>query len=283
MKKLLFILCLWGSWSTLSHAQYLKSDFARHLTEKRYFQEVIDLTNRMPLKLNTTMADSLNFYRAWAMYNLKKVPEGIKNFRKVSSDSKLFNQSMFFCGWSSAYLKKYSEANHDLDFIKQTNNIEKELLRIQYSGIELLSSQTDSALSHLNQLANQHTIYSDQVETLKKYALETIDFKPKSMALAGLFSAVIPGSGKIYANEKGAGIASFLLLAGMGGMAAENIIKTGFTSWNSILFTSLFSVFYLGNVYGSIISIKTYRERFYEETEQAIVATMLIPLRDYFR
>jgi len=270
-------------WFIGSQAQYLHVDFARHLSDNRYFQEVIDLTDGMSDQVTGSKADSLNFYRAWALYNLRRVPEGIDYFRKVSADSKLFNRSMFFSAWSSVYLDNYSEAIHDLSLIETHDKLEKELLNIQYSGLHLLNSQTDSAMNLLNKLEKQSGVYNDQVDQLKKYTLETMDFKPRSMAMGGVLSAAIPGAGKIYAGEKGAGIGSLLLLAGMGGMAVENILKSGFTSWNSIMFTGLFSVFYLGNIYGSIISVKTYRERFYEGKEQAIVATLLIPLRDYYR
>ncbi|MCK5821511.1 MAG: hypothetical protein KAH17_06480 [Bacteroidales bacterium] len=275
-----FVLLLWFIGS---QAQYLQADYARHLSDNRDFQEVIDLTSALPSHITGSKADSLNFYRAWAMYNLKRVSEGVENFRKVSSDSRLFNRSMFFSAWSLAYLGRYDDARHDLSQIKNPDKIEKELLRIQNSGLYLLSSQADSALLALNSLSNQNTVYSDQIELLKEYTLEIMDFRPRSMAISGLLSTIIPGAGKIYAGEKGTGIGSFLLLAGLGGIAVENILKSGIVSWNSIIFTSLFGVFYLGNIYGSIISIKTYRERFYEGKEQAIVATLLIPLRDYYR
>lgn len=270
-------------WVIGSQAQYLHADFAHHLSENRNFQEVIDLTNGMSSRISGSKVDSLYFYRAWAMYNLKRVPEGIESFRKVSANSGLYKRSLFFSAWSSAYLGNYDEAKHDLSLIKNPDKFEKELLRIQHSGLYLLNSQADSALQELNSLSEHSLVYSDQVDLLKEYTLETMDFRPKSMAMSGFLSAVIPGAGKIYAGEKGTGIGSFLLLAGMGGMAVENILKSGIASWNSIIFTSLFSVFYLGNIYGSIISVKTYRERFYEGKEQAIVATLLIPLRDYYR
>ena len=241
------------------------------------------MTNGISEGIYGSKADSLNFYRAWAFFNLKRVPEGIAHFRKVSENSELYNRSNFFSSWSSIYLDNYDQAKHDLAKVKSPDQLEKELLSIQYTGLHLLNLRSDSALLVLDKLNSENSIYSDQIKLLKEYSLEIQGFKPKSMALSGLLSAVIPGAGKIYAEEKGTGIGSFLLLAGMGGMAAENIIKSGFTSWNSLLFTGLFSVFYLGNIYGSIISVKTYRERFYESNEQAVVATLLIPLRDYYR
>ncbi|MBT4399267.1 MAG: hypothetical protein HN686_10970 [Bacteroidetes bacterium] len=277
---LIYILLLWF---VGSHAQYVQADFAQHLSDNRYYQEIIDLTDGMSFQISGAKADSLNFYRGWAFFNLQRVPEGIVSFRKIPAHSKLFNRFMFLSAWSSVYLGHHDDARHDLSLIVSPDKIEKELLAIQYSGLHLLNLKADSALLLLNTMSNQASVYDDQIDLLKTYSLETLNFKPKSMAIAGLLSAVIPGTGKVYAGEKGAGIGSLLLLAGMGGMAVENILKSGITSWNSIMFTGLFSLFYLGNVYGSIISIKTYRERFYESKEQAIVATILIPLRDYYR
>ncbi len=270
-------------WFIGSQAQYLDADFARHLSDNQYYQEVIDLTEEISDQINDSLADSLYFYRAWSLFNLQRVQEGVDCFRKISCNSVLFNRSMFFSAWSSTFLENYEEAKHDLNLINPRGGLEEELVSIQQSGLYLLNSFPDSALIILNKLGTNPGMYNDQVDLLTEYTLEIIDFRPRSMAVSALLSAVIPGSGKIYAGEKGTGIGSFLLLAGMGGMAAENILKTSLVSWNSIIFTGLFSIFYLGNIYGSIISIKTYRERFYEGKKQAIVATMLIPLRDYYR
>jgi hypothetical protein len=257
--------------------------FAKFLIEKSDYQGVINLKLFDSENLNPSQQDSMHFYNAWANFHLQNIPRAIQSFDMVSEQSKFYKQSRLFCSWSLLY-----SGEPDLSLQKLLNNREhliddSEVFHLQESAIYLIDGNYEKAKERLKIIESNRPIYSDQINALNKIAESRIGIKQKSPVVAAVLSALIPGAGKIYAQEKGAGISSFLILAGLGGAAAENILKSGFNSWNSILFTSIFAAFYAGNVYGSAISVRTYRERYNENYKQAVLATVIIPLRDFYR
>lgn len=76
--------------------------------------------------------------------------------------------------------------------------------------------------------------------------------KQKDPLLAGIYSALIPGLGKVYTEEYGDGISAFLLTGILTYLAIENFnADHNFRGW---LFTGLAAYFYAGNIYGSVSS-----------------------------
>ncbi len=97
---------------------------------------------------------------------------------------------------------------------------------------------------------------------------EIPNYKPKSPLLAGAMSAVIPGSGKIYAGDLRSGVSTLLIVGALGGMAAESWIKLGGSDWRTIALSSVFGLFYIGNIYGSALSVSVIRNT-YQDAEKA--------------
>jgi TM2 domain-containing membrane protein YozV len=81
----------------------------------------------------------------------------------------------------------------------------------------------------------------------------------KSPALAGLLSAVIPGSGKMYVDEWGDGITALVVTSLFAFLAYDNFRADHTTrAW---IFTGLGVFFYAGNIYGSIASAQIFNAR----------------------
>jgi len=72
----------------------------------------------------------------------------------------------------------------------------------------------------------------------------------KSGTLAGIMSAIIPGSGKIYVGETGDGIVAFITTTVFAFIAYDNF-KAGHTT-RAWIWTGVAALFYGGNVYGSV-------------------------------
>lgn len=81
----------------------------------------------------------------------------------------------------------------------------------------------------------------------------------KKGTLAGIMSAVIPGSGKIYAGETGDGIVSFLTTTVFAFIAYDNF-KAGHTT-RAWIWTSVAALFYAGNVYGSVAAAQVHNAK----------------------
>jgi TM2 domain-containing membrane protein YozV len=81
----------------------------------------------------------------------------------------------------------------------------------------------------------------------------------KSPAIAGIFSAIIPGSGKMYVGEWGDGITALLATGLLAFLAYDNFKADHHTrAW---IFTGLGLLFYAGNIYGSIAAAQIFNAR----------------------
>ncbi|HEY6438358.1 MAG TPA: hypothetical protein VIY47_17360, partial [Ignavibacteriaceae bacterium] len=96
----------------------------------------------------------------------------------------------------------------------------------------------------------------NQIETFIDLS-ENPDYK--SPALAGILSAVIPGSGKMYVGEWGDGITG-LLITGLFAFLAYDNFKADHTA-RAWIFTGIGAFFYAGNIYGSIASAQIFNAR----------------------
>ena len=86
-------------------------------------------------------------------------------------------------------------------------------------------------------------------------------FEPpyKSPSLAGILSAIIPGSGKMYVGEWGDGITALLTTSLFAFLAYDNFRADHTTrAW---IFTGLGAFFYAGNIYGSVASAQIFNAR----------------------
>lgn len=81
-------------------------------------------------------------------------------------------------------------------------------------------------------------------------------YNKRSPYLAGFYSALIPGLGKLYNGRHHSFWPTFILNTLQAGRAAESIYKYGYKNPYSILSMGIFSIFYFSNIYGSYHDLK---------------------------
>lgn len=100
----------------------------------------------------------------------------------------------------------------------------------------------------------------------------------KSPALAGILSAVVPGSGKMYVGEWGDGITAFLVTGLLAFLAYDNFRADHKTrAW---IFTGLGAFFYAGNIYGSVASAQIFNARINFEFKEGL--NLFLEENNYF-
>jgi tetratricopeptide (TPR) repeat protein len=109
-------------------------------------------------------------------------------------------------------------------------------------------------------------------------AFEAKQLKYKKPVVAGLMSAIIPGSGKAYTkNWKDAAI-SFIFVGVNAWQAYRGFDKYGSKSAYGWVFAGLSAGFYFGNIYGSVKSVKKYNKKLddalYHKAEHTIFNNM---------
>ena len=90
----------------------------------------------------------------------------------------------------------------------------------------------------------------------------------KSSIVAGVMSAIIPGSGKMYVGEVSDGITA-LIVTGIFAFLAYDNFNAGHNS-RAWIFTSVGALFYGGNVYGSVAAAQVHNAKIKLDYEEAV-------------
>jgi len=105
-----------------------------------------------------------------------------------------------------------------------------------------------------------------------------VDPHYKSPALAGILSAIIPGSGKMYVGEWGDGVTALVVTSLFAFLAYDNFRADHTTrAW---IFTGLGAFFYAGNIYGSIASAQIFNAKIEFEFNEGL--NLFLENNNYF-
>ncbi len=211
-----------------------------------------------------------DYLRAIGEYNWLQ-----KNSWNDSVQFKIGNSYLRMRKFSSAYLafnkiEKSSPIHFDSeiekirvlyfveDYIALHNKIEK-IKNINFSR-EFEQLENTVMLIEKNELPEQSVFLkpfdmSDRNELKKLYAWK-VNPQVKSPTKAAILSAILPGLGKIYTDETSDGITSFLL-TGLFTYLAINKFQNNHTE-SGILYASIATFFYAGNIYGSASAAVNY-------------------------
>lgn len=283
----MYQLFVFGLQAQISYTQKTREEikFINHLIQNRQFEDANYLLEKIDLKKikELNLVDSISFLKGWAYYNEKQLDSSAKYLLKVTESSSLYEKSIFFSAYNYSYQRNYKKSrtllNQPNNFIDK-NRFEK-LKNLQLAGLALLERDYEAFNTYSDGFSFDYYATSKQETSLVELS-KISKKKRKSYFLAGLMSSVIPGSGKIYAGKAGEGTAAFLAVGSMFALTVENYLKDGFNDFKTLIFASVFTVFYIGNIYGSIVTIKVQNERFNEQIDTKILFDMHIPLRTIF-
>ena len=137
---------------------------------------------------------------------------------------------------------------------------------------QLMQKRWESAIQHFDQfdLSGLPEAVGHRASTYKGYAEDGRHLPSKSPLLAGFLSTALPGSGRVYVGRPNDALLTVFLLGVLGWAAYDGFSENGVSSRKGWTFGTLGSIFYLGNVYGSVVAAQTHNRR----TEAAFLATI---------
>ena len=106
------------------------------------------------------------------------------------------------------------------------------------------------------------------------YAVQGTRLPNSSPFLAGILSTIIPGAGRFYTGRIGDALTSFLTVGFAGWQAYDGFRRNGTSSAKGWVFGTLGGVFYVSNIYGSVLSARVYNR----SVEDEYLATLSIKL-----
>jgi hypothetical protein len=193
-----------------------------------------------------------------------------------------YEESRFLVFINSIYLGDYKTAKKVLHFEEFKRSELTNLKYFQLSGVALLEKDFEAYEKYNNQISKNYYFIENQRKSFASIESDLKSHKNRSPVLAGLYSAVLPGAGKFYAGKKGQGIYSFVISSLLALQAYESYQKAGAGSARFIVYGSLFSLFHIGNVWSSALSVKRYNDEFYEAVDYRIKLDLHIPVRSFF-
>lgn len=254
--------------------------FAQYLSDKDAFEEAVYVLEQLePMAQTKAQNDSLTYLRGWLAYTTKELAVAHQKLLSVSINSPFYTRSRYFGAYCLAFAGNQDSARVVMQTLPTPDSTFHELKALQLAGVALLQRRYDEYDQHRK--AFRYTSYAlvNEQRRFNKYDSTLRGEKHRSPFVAGLYSAVLPGLGKVYAGKSKQGIAAFLPILSLGLLTYEGLRKDGPRSARFIGFGSLFTLFYVGNIWGSILSVKVKRNEFKREYDNKILFDMHIPVR----
>jgi curved DNA-binding protein CbpA len=277
------IICLL-SFSAVGQFTKTPNTFVQHLLNNKHYDEAILVLKQKVSQAKGEEADSLNLQLGKTYYGLQQLPQAIEFFDLVTNKNEtLFAEAQFFSSFNEAYLKQYHVAQHKLQSVSFSQEGFNNLKSFQLSGIYLLQNNFRGFDSIRNFVNPRASLFQLQYQNFAQYRQRLAQESEKSPWVAGLLSTAIPGLGKVYAGRRGNGLYTFVISGLLAAQTYEAYRKDGWKSTRFFIYSSLFTSFYIGNVWGSALAVRVVRNEKVDATHEQILFDMHIPLRTLFR
>ncbi len=218
--------------------------------------------------------DTLNFKIGLGYIYIGDYSNSIQKLSDITSASVFFDEANLqelkayfltedYIAFRSFYLESYSNKINNY----QSNG--KKLFNFSYLF-------TDDDLPPSEKFLNPFN--KDEKEKVTSFYNWKNEPPDKNPTLAGIMSAVIPGSGKMYVGEWGDGIMA-LVTTGLFAFLAYDNFRAGHNT-RAWIFTGLGVFFYAGNVYGSVAAAQIYNAKIAFEFEDGL--NLYLEQKNYF-
>jgi len=251
-------------------------DFVDYLIGNGMESDAATLLTRGPYHVS----DTLRYLQGWACYSAKQLDLAAEAFSLVPQESPFHDKSLFYNVVSNAHMGRYGRSSELLD---SYHGPYRELKGLQQAGIALLEGRKDGFILASGSFTFSQYALTESENALKGIFEQRYGTRGRSPLLAAAASAVVPGLGKVYAGRTAEGIAAFLTVGSLAAITAENWTRHGVKDWKTILFGALGTIFYIGNIYGSYISVSIQNNELKDAQDTAILYHIHIPLRSVFQ
>lgn len=114
----------------------------------------------------------------------------------------------------------------------------------------------------------------EKAEVYHIYAEKGAALPTRSPFLAGTLSTIVPGAGRLYTGRFGDALTTLFTVGLTGWQAYDGFRRDGLSSAKGWTLGTLCGIFYVGNIYGSVISARVYNHHVTDE----FLATLLVEL-----
>ena len=195
--------------------------------------------------------DTLRYKIGISLFNMSRFSEASDNFKSLFFTSKLSQEAKLEFYRAEFFSDDYGNfrlLSEQTNYLPQVYS--KEIMKLKQISYLMQNVSLPDSVEFISAFDD------NEKEEINNFYLRKKDPPFKNRTKAAIMSAVIPGSGKVYAGEVGDGITTFLLTGLFIYLAVDNFNKD--RAPRAWLFTALAAFFYGGGVYGSAAAVDNY-------------------------
>lgn len=253
----------------------VNTSFLKHLQKEKLWDEGLHFLKSYKPTVVT------NYYNGLFNYQSNNIDSSIFFFKKIQSNSIYWDQSRLLTSFQLAYKGNLNESDLLLDQYNPDSELLKGVKNLQKGGITLLNRDLKGFETFESSFGGHYqlTPYESELSIRKQ---RIMDLKHKSPFVAGFLSGIIPGAGRFYIGKGGEGVATILVTGIFALQSMEAYRKDGPESLRFIIFSSLLSVTYISNIWGTVLSVKVANLEKNKQINEDILLNMHIPMRVIF-
>lgn len=249
---------------------YHQGDYRRAAGE---FQRYLFSFDSLPANADTVYFRIARCYRRTGTYD-----RAIDYYQRVRDlpDSKLSHDALFQTGFCQYLAAEYDSSRASLvSCASGPADPGIQLKARQLTAVDfMLEGYWDKARRVLVDPADRDSFTGE----LAAFLVEYEHLPRKSPVLAAGYSAVIPGLGKLYCRRPFDALSSFTSIAILGWQAYDGFHDDGKGSVKGWIFSVVGGIFYLGNIYGSVVAADLHNE----EGELLLVKKVQVRVNAHF-
>jgi hypothetical protein len=228
MMKWLIISCFLISGFLNACPTELQKKLLKHLATEQLWTERFEMisSNREQKCMRWDME------LAWTLIQVKKYTE-------ADSVLQLYpTKTIDSCGWKNMRIWNLFKQRNILQLKNETE------LNIEFNYCQMLLTQKNVILRDSNTFDRINDAFSEYNNIMRK-----------STFLAGLIS-IVPGMGKLYCGYNKQVVTNIILQGALGLIITEIVLRKGTDSGVFFAATALAATFWLGSIYGTVVSLK---------------------------
>lgn len=249
------------------------------MEEGEYYRAITEYKKLLILFPDSDRADDALFRIGMAYYQGEEYEQSVRSFSSLRGkypESAYLSESSYFQGLGYWKLKQFENARNAFDTLAETYPQSEfaPLALVAASLVSLEEGNIPVSTQRLEQLIDRYPDHPGSAHG--REAIPLLDqyekLPQKSKTLAGVLSAILPGSGYIYAGRYGDGITAFLInalwIAGVvTGISAEYYAVAGIVAGVGV-------PFYLGNIYGSANAVQKWNLNLKRDVRDRVYLTL---------
>lgn len=283
MKSLLWFIFILCNCFTINAQKKFDFNFYKNLiNQKEPEMAVLYLNNSIATSTSKNQSDSINYLKGLIFFEKKQFDSTVFALENINYLSPIYNHSVFLKSISMIYKNdKESSIFNSINSIRDSNIVVNEIKKMMLASNALIHKNHNKFDSIILQIDTTIFITKSLISTLSKWS-EKRNLKNKNKFLAASLSAIIPGLGKVYVGKKFDGLNTFLTHIPLALIMYESYYVAGFNSSRFITFSTIASLFYIGNIITSYHNVNIERKEVNNERKNEILLQCNIMLRNYY-